>query len=174
MVLTTCCRGISAVAYGATPPSPYSLTWMFPSHSFHILTPLSHSHSSLSAAVSKVLSMSLVVSGSANGMSILRMIGTGFIEHGGNFWNFLIEATPAVPSCSTKTMSCKPSVLDKFPLFWLVPIQNISAKIILQAFHPGNDTFLHQSSTVPLSLSHQVDAYCLLCFPFIFSCHPGQ
>lgn len=102
-------------------------------------------------------------------MSILEIAGAGSIEHGGNFWHLLIEDTPAVPSHSTKIMSCKPDVLDKCTFFWVTPIQNVSTKVILQAFHLGNDSFLHQSSTVPLSLSLQVDVYCLLCLPlYIF------
>jgi len=98
-------QGKTAPASQAPPPPPSSLTLvsaeLFLSHCLTPLSQLPSYHrfvfffvSLLKYVIPEALPIGLDL---ASRGSVLELAGTGFVRHGGSFWQLLTEATPIVP-----------------------------------------------------------------------------
>ncbi|KAM9591178.1 uncharacterized protein ACIBXB_006075 [Morphnus guianensis] len=113
MVFTMGCRGISALAHGAPPPPPSSLTLVSAGlFLLHVLTLLSGCRFCLSRnfffllknVITEAVPLSLIGLALAGGGSVLEPVGIGSVGHGGNFQQLFTEATP-VTAPATKNLA---------------------------------------------------------------------
>ena len=115
-MVSTSCRGTSALASGAASPPPFLtmvsavlfLTRFFPHLSFSQL--LCRVLPFLKYLIAEMLPASLTGSALPSGGSVLEPTGTGSVRHGGSFWHLFIADTPAAPP-ATKTLLREPNRL---------------------------------------------------------------